>query len=33
MMRTVIQKVVGLILLALLTGLWACMWVPPLNPF
>jgi hypothetical protein len=26
-----VQAAMGLVLLILLTGIWACLWVPPLG--
>jgi hypothetical protein len=31
--RGLAQVIVGIILFALLTGIWACLWVPPSSIF
>jgi hypothetical protein len=32
-MSQVVQVIVGVVLFILLTGIWACLWVPPLPIF
>jgi hypothetical protein len=27
----ILQRALGLVLLILVTGIWACLWVPPLG--
>jgi hypothetical protein len=29
--QEILRRVVALVLLILVTGLWACLWVPPLG--